>query len=102
MAWRAQLSRYLKELRIHLCQTSPSSASTRDFILSNYTDLKALNPSFPILIRECSGIEPRIWARYQYGVEKSVALDGLTADQITEKVEELVRAGARISSKTGS
>nr|ABK24992.1 unknown [Picea sitchensis] len=29
MAWRAQLSRYLKELRIHLCQTSPSSASTR-------------------------------------------------------------------------
>jgi NADH dehydrogenase (ubiquinone) 1 alpha subcomplex subunit 2 len=64
--------------------------------------LKTLNPSFPILIRECSGIEPRIWARYQYGVEKSVALDGLTADQITEKVKELVRAGAEISSKNGS
>ena len=38
----------------------------------------------------------------EYGVEKSVALDGLTADQITEKVKELVRAGAEISAKTGS
>ncbi|KAH9329053.1 hypothetical protein KI387_001161, partial [Taxus chinensis] len=36
----------------------------RDFIRSNYKDLKTLNPRFPILIRECSGIEPRIWARY--------------------------------------
>ncbi|GLJ13209.1 hypothetical protein SUGI_0207720 [Cryptomeria japonica] len=28
VAWRAQLSRNLKELRIHLCQTSPSSNAT--------------------------------------------------------------------------
>ncbi|GLJ44538.1 hypothetical protein SUGI_0935220 [Cryptomeria japonica] len=95
MAWRAQLSRNLKELRIHLCQTSPSSNATRDFIRSNYKDLKTLNPRFPILIRECSGTEPRIWARYEYGEEKSMALDGLTEGQITKKVEELVKAGGR-------
>uniref|UniRef100_A0A0D6R4M3 Ribosomal protein/NADH dehydrogenase domain-containing protein n=1 Tax=Araucaria cunninghamii TaxID=56994 RepID=A0A0D6R4M3_ARACU len=102
MAWRAQLSRNLKELRIHLCQVSPSSAATRDFIRSNYKDLKTLNPKFPILIRECSGIEPRIWARYQYGIEKSVALDGLTEGQITKKVEELVKDGVNISASTAS
>eukprot|EP00252_Welwitschia_mirabilis_P020380 TRINITY_DN4994_c0_g1_i1.p1 TRINITY_DN4994_c0_g1~~TRINITY_DN4994_c0_g1_i1.p1 ORF type:complete len:101 (-),score=12.37 TRINITY_DN4994_c0_g1_i1:420-722(-) len=99
MAWRAQLSRYLKELRIHLCQTSPASAPLRNFISLNYKDLKTLNPTFPILIRECSGVEPRIWARYNYGVERSVALDGLTEDQITQKLEELVKIGINMSQK---
>jgi hypothetical protein len=36
----------------------------REFITRNYTDLKALNPTLPILIRECSGVQPRLWARY--------------------------------------
>lgn len=26
--------------------------------------LKKANPDFPILIRECSGVQPRLWARY--------------------------------------
>eukprot|EP00249_Psilotum_nudum_P005808 c19229_g1_i2 orf=173-457(+) len=90
MAWRSQLSTHLKELRIHLCQTSPSSASTRDFIIRNYKDLKMLNPRLPILIRECSGIQPRLWARYQFGVEKSIPLDGLAEPEITAKLKELV------------
>ncbi|KAJ6945793.1 NADH dehydrogenase [Populus alba x Populus x berolinensis] len=64
MAWRGQLSKNLKELRILLCQSSPSSSSTRTFIEKNYKDLKTLNPKLPILIRECNGIEPQLWARY--------------------------------------
>jgi NADH dehydrogenase (ubiquinone) 1 alpha subcomplex subunit 2 len=56
-------------------------------------DLKALNPTLPILIRECSGVQPRLWARYDYGVERSVPLDGLTAHEIDVKLEELVRKG---------
>ncbi|KAJ6712868.1 putative proteinDH-UBIQUINONE OXIDOREDUCTASE B8 SUBUNIT [Salix purpurea] len=64
MAWRGHLSKNLKELRILLCQSSPSSSSTRTFIEKNYKDLKTLNPKLPILIRECNGIEPQLWARY--------------------------------------
>lgn len=30
----------------------------------NYKDLKTLNPKLPILIRESSGVEPQLWARY--------------------------------------
>lgn len=30
----------------------------------NYKDLKVQNPAFPFLIRECSGIEAKVWARY--------------------------------------
>ena len=26
--------------------------------------LKQNNPRFPVLVRECSGVQPMIWARY--------------------------------------
>ena len=54
----------LRELRIHLCQKSPSSSGVRAFIENDYVTLKKQNTNFPILIRECSGINPKIWARY--------------------------------------
>ena len=36
----------------------------RAFVERNYKELKTLNPKLPILIRECSGVEPQLWARY--------------------------------------
>lgn len=36
----------------------------RDFIASGYVGLKKENPKLPILIRECEGVQPRVWARY--------------------------------------
>ncbi|XP_028068567.1 uncharacterized protein LOC114271157 isoform X1 [Camellia sinensis] len=64
MAWRGNLSKNLKELRILFCQSSSASSSARSFVEKNYKDLKTLNPKLPILIRECNGIEPQLWARY--------------------------------------
>ncbi|KAJ0106448.1 hypothetical protein Patl1_19278 [Pistacia atlantica] len=93
MAWRGNLSRAMKELRILLCQTSPSSSATRSFVEKNYKDLKTLNPKLPILIRECSGIEPQLWARYDFGVEKGIRLEGLSEVQISKVLEDLVKAG---------
>ncbi|XP_044465291.1 NADH dehydrogenase [ubiquinone] 1 alpha subcomplex subunit 2 [Mangifera indica] len=93
MAWRGNLSRAMKELRILLCQTSPSSSATRSFVEKNYKDLKTLNPKLPILIRECSGIEPQLWARYDFGVEKGIRLEGLSEAQISKALEDLVKAG---------
>ena len=29
-----------------------------------YVDVKKANPRFPILVRECSGIQPKLYARY--------------------------------------
>ncbi|GLU12147.1 hypothetical protein SLE2022_288520 [Rubroshorea leprosula] len=96
MAWRAQLSQNLKELRILLCQTSPSSSTARAFVERNYKDLKTLNPKFPILVRECSGIEPQLWARYDMGVERGIRLEGLTETQIFKALEDLVKTGASL------
>ena len=57
MSAARHLTRHLKEIRIHLCQTSSASAGVREYITNNYKVLKSANPEFPILIRECSGIQ---------------------------------------------
>ncbi|XP_047340680.1 NADH dehydrogenase [ubiquinone] 1 alpha subcomplex subunit 2 [Impatiens glandulifera] len=97
MAWKGQLSRNLKELRILFSQASPASSSTRAFVENNYKDLKTLNPKLPILIRECSGIEPQLWARYDMGMERGIRLEGMTETQILKALEDLNKAGAAIN-----
>ncbi|KAK9749277.1 hypothetical protein RND81_02G114700 [Saponaria officinalis] len=93
MAWRANLGKSLKELRILFCQTSPASAEARGFVEKNYKELKSLNPKLPILIREARGVEPQLWARYDFGVERGVRLDGMNEGQISKAIEDLVKAG---------
>ncbi len=87
-------------------------------MLSQYQHLKKANPKFPILIRECSGVEARLIARYgdcsyvgrpvfalliksvlsqfmsaDFGVEHSVSINGLDSNAISSKLEELVKKG---------
>lgn len=37
--------------------------------MTMYQELKKLNPAFPILVRECSGIQARMTARYGKSVD---------------------------------
>ncbi|CAD7092902.1 unnamed protein product [Hermetia illucens] len=85
----AKLVPQLKELRLHLCQTSDASKGARDFVQRHYVNLKKDNPNLPILIRECGGIQPRLWARYEKGKETSVPLTNQSADDIMKQVEAL-------------
>ena len=41
-----------------------SEFTSRDFVRSSYQELKKANPKFPILVRECSGVQARLIARY--------------------------------------
>ncbi|XP_077283303.1 NADH dehydrogenase (ubiquinone) B8 subunit [Arctopsyche grandis] len=79
----------LRELRLHLCQTGPHSAGVREFITKHYVELKKANPKFPILIRECSGVQPRVWARYEMGKESSASLTNKTAQEVFDQVKAL-------------
>ncbi|XP_055715976.1 NADH dehydrogenase [ubiquinone] 1 alpha subcomplex subunit 2 [Phlebotomus papatasi] len=81
----------VKELRLHLCQTGAESKGAREFVQNHYTKLKQENPKLPILIRECSGVQPRLWARYDLGQEASVALTNLKADDVLKQVEAIGR-----------
>ncbi len=56
-AWRPPLLTARSLARSHL-------RIRRDFVQSNYKELKTANPTFPFLVRECEGAEAKVWARY--------------------------------------
>jgi len=61
--WRATLGASLQELRF-IVGTAESSNGLREFIKTTYVPLKAMNPTFPLLVREGSAVHPTIVARY--------------------------------------
>ncbi|KAL6469630.1 hypothetical protein MHYP_G00207490 [Metynnis hypsauchen] len=89
-AMSAAVGKTLREVRIHFCQTSPASLGARQFVEQYYVPLKKANPEFPILIRECSGVQPKLWARYAFGKERCVALDNMNAEQVAKELEKVV------------
>ncbi|KXS18875.1 NADH:ubiquinone oxidoreductase 11 kDa subunit [Gonapodya prolifera JEL478] len=91
-----KLAPVIQELRVHLSQNGSGSAGLRNFILNNYPALKSANPELPILVREAQGVEARLFARYGFGVEKKVVVEGLPESEIEVKLKELVDAGASI------
>mmetsp|Transcript_12698 Transcript_12698/g.21383 ORF Transcript_12698/g.21383 Transcript_12698/m.21383 type:complete len:101 (-) Transcript_12698:78-380(-) len=99
MSYRAQLSKSIRELRFVMCQQSPASAGARQFIKQNYSDLKQLNPNFPLIVRECQGAQPNVMARYDFGVERRVYLNGLTEAEVDKAVGELVDQAAEVNSR---
>ncbi|XP_027630637.1 NADH dehydrogenase [ubiquinone] 1 alpha subcomplex subunit 2 isoform X3 [Tupaia chinensis] len=66
----------------------------RDFIEKRYVELKKANPDLPILIRECSDVQPKLWARYAFGQEKNITLNNLSADQVTRALENVLSGKA--------
>ncbi|KAK9907539.1 hypothetical protein WJX75_005564 [Coccomyxa subellipsoidea] len=92
----------MQELRILLSQTSPGSQGARDFVLSAYQELKKANPKFPILVRESSNAEARLLARYDFGVEEAVSVEGLDKGTVSKKLEELVKKGESMPRSTES
>ncbi|KAI8093161.1 thioredoxin-like protein [Halteromyces radiatus] len=89
---KSQLSKGLKELRVQFCQTSPSSNGLREYIAKNYTSIKQVNPELPILIREASGAEARVFARFDKGVEHKVVLQNASSQEIEKALEQLVKS----------
>ncbi|KAJ2725577.1 hypothetical protein GGI07_001206 [Coemansia sp. Benny D115] len=83
-------SKSLKELRVHMAQNSASSKGLRDFILGAYPGLKQANPGLPILIREASGVESRIIARFEHGRERKAVVDNMDASAVGKKFDALV------------
>ncbi|MCJ1311511.1 hypothetical protein MMC25_005183 [Agyrium rufum] len=77
--------------------------------------MKKNNPNTPIMIREALGVNPRVFARYEYGKEKSESLSGqnplhrhwrnvtnsakgLNDKEIEERVTGLVKSNIAYSS----
>jgi NADH dehydrogenase (ubiquinone) 1 alpha subcomplex subunit 2 len=54
----------LREVRIHLCQTSEGSRGVREFIQAQYPAIKKSSPKLPFMVREASGVQARAYARF--------------------------------------
>lgn len=57
--------------------TSSSHDANRSFLTRAYPTMKHHNPHTPILIREAMNIQPRVFARYEFGKEKMADLQGM-------------------------
>ncbi|KAI8614111.1 NADH:ubiquinone oxidoreductase 11 kDa subunit [Chytriomyces sp. MP71] len=79
----------LKELRIHVSQTAAGSKGARDFVLNHYAAIKAANPSLPILVREATNVEARVFGRYAQGVERKIVLENLDEASVAKKIREI-------------
>ena len=86
-----QFGQAVRELRIHLCQTSQASSGVRQFIDKHYVEFKKLNAKIPILIREASNIQPKIYARYEFGKEDHLPLTNMTESQVLNALEKLAK-----------
>jgi len=92
MATKYAFTQGLRELRFHLSNSGQGSDACRSFLRRAYPTMKHHNPSIPILIREASGVEPKVWARYGFGKEKSESLAGLSDKEVEDKVTTLVKS----------
>ena len=62
-------------------------------MLSSYQELKKANPKLPILVRESEKAEAKLTARYDFGAETAVSVEGMDKAGITKQLEELVKRG---------
>ncbi|KAF1827776.1 NADH dehydrogenase, alpha subcomplex, subunit 2 [Dissoconium aciculare CBS 342.82] len=93
MSGKYAFTKALKELRFLHCQTSEHSNAVRSFLTKSYPSMKQSNPHTPIMIREALGIEPKVYARYEFGRERVADLKGLDASAIEQKVSSLIQDG---------
>ncbi|KAK3191167.1 hypothetical protein K4F52_002753 [Lecanicillium sp. MT-2017a] len=94
MSGKYAFTKSLKELRFLFCQTSEVSAPVRSFLVRAYPTMKKNNPHTPIMMREAAGTLPKVYARYEFGTEKSQSLEGMSDKQIEDTVTGLVKESA--------
>ncbi|KAF5097038.1 hypothetical protein D0Z03_001492 [Geotrichum reessii] len=90
MSGRFAFPKALKELRFHFSQTGEASVPLRQFLIKNYPVFKQENPTTPVLIREAFGVRPAAFARFEYGKESKVHLDGISEEQIEKTLTSLI------------
>jgi hypothetical protein len=80
--------------------------SPRAFLTKSYPTMKKHNPSIPIMLREAQGTSPKVYARYEFGQEKSQSLEGTTAPpeeqpRPSRPVSQSRRAGGQVRGGLG-
>lgn len=86
--------RNVREIRIHYDPAESggiASASLRKYTLDNYHAAKAANPDLPILVREATDVLPKVWVRYDKGVERSASVTPSNHQQVADVFNKLLQ-----------
>lgn len=65
----------------------------RSFLTRAYPTMKKNNPDTPIMLRDAAGTQPRVYARYAYGQEKSESLLGESASGVPAGLPDRTNGG---------
>lgn len=80
----------IQEFRFFLCQKSSGSAGLRAFIADNFTPMKQAFPQLPLLVRESTGHEAMVIARFPMGKEVAAKVEGQTEADIQKSLVEIM------------
>jgi len=95
MAWRSNLAQHLRGLRFVCCTEEPGSSGLRGFVRGNFAGLKAMNSSFPLLVREAPGAPAELRATLRNGQEMVVAVEGMNAAQVETELAKILKSATR-------
>ena len=98
MSWHKNIAHKIREIRLVCCQVSGHSEGVRDFVNKNYSLVKQHSPDFPFIVRECENAIPLLTARYDFGVEKKICIEGFSEKDISLAVESLLKQADSINS----
>ena len=99
MSWNTKINKALKELRFVVSSPgNQNSEGARLFLKKHYAPTLAANPDFRFVIRECEGVDSFALFRYDFGIEKKIPIDNLSADEIETVVAEKVKGAELVNS----
>mmetsp|Transcript_14170 Transcript_14170/g.16233 ORF Transcript_14170/g.16233 Transcript_14170/m.16233 type:complete len:108 (+) Transcript_14170:355-678(+) len=93
MSWQSALAKGLAvtELRFIMCPSGAGSQGLRSFVKEAYSEVKVMNPSLPLLVRESAGAKATILARYPAGKEVSVQVENFDKKNIGTSLGRLLQ-----------
>lgn len=98
MSWQKSIASKVRELRLVCCQVSGHSEGVRSFVTNNYALVKQHSPDFPFIVRECENAIPLVTARFDFGVEKKICVEGFSEKDVAKAVEDLLKQADSINS----
>jgi NADH dehydrogenase (ubiquinone) 1 alpha subcomplex subunit 2 len=76
----------VQEVRFLFCQKSATSAGLRNYLTKNFTTIKQQYPQLPLLVRESQGHDAVVIARFPYGKELGVRLEGQAEADVEKSI----------------
>lgn len=98
MSWYRQLGKTFKEVRFIVSGAgNPRSDGARAFLKAHLGGIGAEVPRPNFVVRECEGVDSYAVFRHDFGVEKKLPIDNLSAAEIEELIQGKIREAEKVN-----